>query len=69
MALEQTIAGLAALSPATGTDDETVRNRLRLAKAANEGRGQLDNTLIVFTSEEGYFYGEHGLSFERCPGV
>src|SRR5438128_6822441 len=27
--------------------------------------GQLDNTLIIFTSDEGYFYGEHGLSVER----
>src|ERR1043166_196398 len=26
---------------------------------------QLDNTLIIFTSDEGYFYGEHGLSVER----
>ena len=43
--------------------------------AADEGLGQilgtleaqraLDNTLIVFTSDEGYFYGEHGLSVER----
>jgi len=27
--------------------------------------GQLDNTFFVFTSDEGYFYGEHGLSYER----
>src|SRR5258708_32339885 len=27
--------------------------------------GQLDNTFFVFTSDDGYFYGEHGLSYER----
>ena len=32
---------------------------------ALEKQEQLDNTLIVFTSDEGYFYGEHGLSVER----
>lgn len=30
-----------------------------------ENQKQLDNTLIIFTSDEGYFYGEHGLSVER----
>src|SRR5262249_37682193 len=30
-----------------------------------EKSGQLDRTIFVFTSDEGYFYGEHGLSFER----
>ena len=33
--------------------------------AALEKAGALDNTVIVFTSDHGYFYGEHGLNEER----
>ena len=74
-ALMRSIAGLPPLGPDTATDDETIRNRLRVLAAADEGLGQilaaleaqgaLADTLIVFTSDEGYFYGEHGLSAER----
>jgi N-acetylglucosamine-6-sulfatase len=32
---------------------------------ALESKGQLDQTLIIFTADHGYFYGEHGLSVER----
>jgi N-acetylglucosamine-6-sulfatase len=74
-ALQRKIADLPPLSMKTGTDDETIRNRLRVLAAAEEGVGrilqvleqsaQLDKTIFVFTSDEGYFYGEHGLSFER----
>lgn len=74
-ALERQIGDLPPLGPHTVTDDETVRNRLRMLASIDEGLGeilnaleqqeQLDNTVIVFTSDEGYFYGEHGLSVER----
>ena len=74
-ALLRSIDGVTPLGPKTGTDDETIRNRLRMLVSVDEGLGQilkalneqgeLDNTLIVFTSDEGYFYGEHGLSVER----
>lgn len=74
-ALLRPIAGVPPLGPKTATDDETIRNRLRMLASVDEGLGQiletlegqreLDNTLIVFTSDEGYFYGEHGLSVER----
>src|SRR5262249_29362995 len=74
-ALGRAMGGSPPPSPKTGTDDETIRNRLRMLASAEEGAGkvlavleksgQLDNTFFVFTSDEGYFYGEHGLSFER----
>jgi arylsulfatase A-like enzyme len=32
---------------------------------ALEEAGQLDNTIIMFTSDNGYFWGEHGLSDKR----
>jgi len=74
-ALLRQIADVPPLGAKTVTDDETIRNRLRMLASVDEGLGeilktlgaqkQLDNTLIVFTSDEGYFYGEHGLSVER----
>jgi N-acetylglucosamine-6-sulfatase len=33
--------------------------------ATLEKSGSLDNTVMIFTSDHGYFYGEHGLSEER----
>ncbi len=74
-ALLRQIPGVPPLSAETGTDDETARNRLRMLASAEEGlgrlyqslerSGRLDDTLIIFTSDNGYFYGEHGLSVER----
>jgi N-acetylglucosamine-6-sulfatase len=57
------------------TSEETVRRRAEMLLAVDEGlgrimdaleaRGILDETLILFTSDNGYFFGEHGFSIER----
>jgi N-acetylglucosamine-6-sulfatase len=41
--------------------DESLGEMMELLQSS----GQLDRTLIVVTSDHGYFYGEHGLSVER----
>ncbi|NIM48009.1 MAG: sulfatase-like hydrolase/transferase [Gemmatimonadales bacterium] len=58
-----------------GTSEETIRRRAEMLLAVDEGlgrilttldeRGMLDHTLVLFTSDNGFFYGEHGLSLER----
>jgi N-acetylglucosamine-6-sulfatase len=74
-ALQRQIDGLPPLGANTATRDEAVLGRLRSLMAIEEGVGeimkalketnQLDNTVIVLASDNGYFYGEHGLSVER----
>jgi N-acetylglucosamine-6-sulfatase len=74
-ALQRAIAGLPPLSPATGTPDKDVRDRLEMLLGVDESlqrirqtladQGALENTLFIFTSDHGYFYGEHGLNEER----
>ncbi|HKR21634.1 MAG TPA: sulfatase [Pyrinomonadaceae bacterium] len=74
-ALQRAIGDLLPLGPKTATSDRVVLDRLRSLMAVEEGVGkilsalaetkQLENTVIVLTSDNGYFYGEHGLSVER----
>jgi len=74
-ALLRRIGDLPPLGPGTATRDEAILGRQRSLMAIDEGvgeiwralreTGRLDNTIFVFTSDNGYFYGEHGLSVER----
>lgn len=74
-ALMRRIAGLPPLSRETATTDEEIRGRIEMLLgvddslgrilAALERGGVLDDTVVVFTSDHGYFYGEHGLNEER----
>jgi len=74
-ALLRRIGDLRALGSETGTTDKTIRERAEMLMAVDEGLGKmlevlkkmgaLDNTVVVFTSDHGYWYGEHGLNDER----
>jgi N-acetylglucosamine-6-sulfatase len=74
-ALLQRIPGLGPLGKATATTDDEIRGRLEMLLAVDDSlgrivatldqRGILDDTIVVFTSDHGYFYGEHGLNEER----
>ncbi len=58
-----------------GTGTEVIRNQLRALRSIDEGvgrilealerAGRLDETLVIFTSDNGYFWGEHGLGDKR----
>ncbi len=62
-------------SPNGGLPDAYVRDRLRMLLAVDRGigaliaaleaKGVLDETIIVVTSDQGFFYGEFGLAQER----
>jgi N-acetylglucosamine-6-sulfatase len=74
-ALQRRIRGLPPLSPATGTPDTDVRDRLEMLLGVDESLARIDsaltanrlrdNTVVILTSDHGYFYGEHGLNEER----
>lgn len=59
----------------SGFSIEVIRARAEMMLSVDEGLGEivnsleekglLDNTLIIFTSDNGYFFGEHGLTIER----
>ena len=57
------------------TQERTIRQRAEMLLAVDDGLGRimatleeegvLDDTVIIFTSDNGFFYGEHGLTSER----
>ncbi len=74
-ALARNIEGLPPLSPETSTKEKTIRERAEMLMAVDESlgtilkaledKGELKNTIVVFTSDHGYWYGEHCLDLER----
>ena len=74
-ALLRPLPGIPPLGPETATPDADIRARLEMLLAVDEGlarilatlkeAGTLDRTVVIVTSDHGYFYGEHGLNEER----
>ena len=74
-ALLRPIDNLPPLGRETATTDDEMRGRLEMLLGVDdslgrllrvlEKQGVLDDTVVVFTSDHGYFYGEHGLNEER----
>lgn len=74
-ALKRPVEERKAPPPARGRNEALIRNQLRALMAVDESIGEvlraleaggrLDDTLVIFTSDNGYFWGEHGLGDKR----
>ena len=74
-ALTRSVPGTRPPAQGSGPADGNTRGRLSLLSAVDEGVGQLlktlaeegvlDQTAVVFTSDNGYFFREHGLGDKR----
>jgi arylsulfatase A-like enzyme len=78
-AVTRPVEGKPAAQQGTMSGDDLIRNQLRVLTAVDEGigrilkaleeTGRLDSTMVVFTSDNGYFWGEHALGLRRvAPG-
>ena len=73
--LQREIPNMPALKPGMGSNDQLIRNQLRCLTAVDEGVGQmihaleekklLERTVFIFTSDNGYIWGEHCLGDKR----
>lgn len=76
-ALTRKVAEMEKGHPAYGVSDELIRNQLRCIVSVDEsvGRilraleqaGKLDDTIVIFTSDNGFFWNEHHLGDKRAP--
>ena len=74
-ALKRDVPGTVPPRPGDGPNDANIRGRKRRLPAVDDGvwrlrrtlveEGVLDNTMIVFASDNGYFHREHGLGDKR----
>ena len=74
-ALLRPVPGVPPLGPETATPDRDIRARLEMLLAVDESLGRIvgalkeagayERTVLIFTSDHGYFYGEHDLDAER----
>jgi len=77
-ALMRKIEGFPEYGVETATPEQDIRERAEMLLAIDEGLGRilaeleelgiLDQTLVIFASDHGYWYGEHGLNEERRLG-
>jgi len=75
-ALRRMVGDRPAARPGGGPNDETIRNQMHCLLSIDEGvgrvlkalaeTGDLDNTVVIFSSDNGYFWGEHGLGDKRA---
>lgn len=75
-AITRKVAEMEPGHPAYGVSDSLIRNQLRSIVSVDDGvgrilqalqeTGKLDNTLVIFTSDNGFFWNEHRLGDKRA---